>query len=49
MESKKERIQFTHCSELSIEQYKKFRDFCTPELMITNAHGSVVIQGVMIE
>ena len=41
--------EFTDCSELSIEQYKRFRDFFIPELLIPNAQRSGVIQGVMIE
>ena len=41
--------EFTNCLELSIEQYKRFRDFLIPELLIPNAQRSGVIQGVMIE
>ena len=41
--------EFTNCLELSIEQYKRFRDFLIPELLIPNAQRSEVIQGVMIE
>ena len=40
--------EFPNNLELSIQKYKRFRDFFIPELLIANAQRSGVIQGVTI-